>query len=81
MKEHVRLVYENCTEDGCPICDGSLYECAVCGLFGGALTSECPGEESYRLHADAVYAGEEDFVDGKWQRGRASPHCPSGSSR
>jgi hypothetical protein len=38
----------------------------VCGLYEGSLTTECPGVPSYKDHAAKVYAGLEDFIDGKW---------------
>lgn len=83
---HTLITPERCREIGgarhedtyqCPICDGGLGVCETCGLYEGSLTSECPGEESYRLHADAVYAGDEDFRDGKWHTGMKSPACPA----
>jgi hypothetical protein len=57
----------------CSVC--CLFICKVCGLFEGCLTSDCPGEASYKEHSDAVYAGKEDFRDGKWVEA-CSPHSP-----
>lgn len=78
--EHVRYVCVKgaCSREGsCPYCDGGLFSCAVCGLVEGALTTECPGQPSYALMADEVYAGFADFHGGRWHN-TASPHSPTG---
>jgi hypothetical protein len=62
-------------EGRCDICDGGLSICAVCRLFEGCLTTECPGVPAYRDFAAAVYAGEVDFRGGVWAAA-CSPHCP-----
>jgi len=49
----------------CPICDGGLCVCKICGLAEGELTTECPGVSS-RKYGSAVYAGMMDFRDGRW---------------
>lgn len=53
-----------------------LSVCDTCELYEGSLTTDCPGVPSYREHADDVYAGKEDYVEGKgWvnQTSRSSP--------
>lgn len=75
MGGHVRVEHcgnPNC--NGCVVCD--CFVCSRCGLLEGALTTECPGVESYREHGDAVYKGEIDYVDGKWVPG-VSKHSPA----
>jgi hypothetical protein len=57
----------------CPKC--CLAVCETCGLYEGGLTTECPGAPSFD-HADAVYAGKEDFVGGRWVAGAVSKHSP-----
>ena len=51
--------------DNCNICEGGLSWCKVCNLAEGELTTECPGEDS-TLFKDATYAGNMDFIDGRW---------------
>lgn len=78
--EHKYLTSETCgcdPDEYCLVCSGGLAVCAVCSLAEGALTTECPGEESMRLHGEQVYRGDEDFVGGCWQTGRSSPHSPA----
>ena len=58
-----------CDREFCSICVGGLAVCEVCNLYEGSLTTECPGVPSYGEHADAVYAGKEDFRGGKWVEG------------
>lgn len=41
----------------------------MCGCLEGGLATECPG---YRVSADdhdAIYAGEIDFIGGRWVAG------------
>jgi hypothetical protein len=66
-----------CRKEGCLACEGGLSICALCGLYEGSLTTDCPGVECYGSHADAVYAGHIDYRDGVWVMA-ASPHCPAG---
>jgi len=56
-------------EGSCWICEGGLFLCRVCGCLEGGLATECPG---YRVSADdhdAIYAGEIDFIGGRWVAG------------
>lgn len=75
--EHKWLVHKDCHRTFCEICLGGLSVCTVCGLIEGCLTSECPGEPSWEEHNEAVYHGEKDFRDGRWQEGVVSPHSPA----
>ena len=73
--------HEYVTDCGRPECGGSCFICCCgyckhCGLAEGALTSECPGVESYKTHADDVYAGRKDFRGGRWVD-ECSPHSPA----
>ncbi len=41
---HVWVKHEQCTNPGtCPICEGGLALCKVCGALEGALLETCPG--------------------------------------
>lgn len=62
---------------GCPICDGGLALCEVCGCFEGSLPSECPGEKVSEERQTSIYNGKIDFRGGKWVRA-VSPACPAG---
>lgn len=64
-----------CGDINCWVCEGGLFICKVCGLMEGSLTTDCPGVSSYPDHAQEVYQGLEDFVDGRWVP-RTSPHSP-----
>jgi len=76
MTSHVYLKHKNCLLNYCPICDGRLAECTVCGLVEGALTSECPGVQCFMEKSDDVYQGKIDYVNGAWVKG-TSPHSPA----
>lgn len=43
--EHVRLVHVDCRRPHCPICDGGLFVCTVCGQAEGELQPVCPGPQ------------------------------------
>lgn len=62
--------------DHCVICDGGLALCQVCGLTEGCLTTDCPGQDAFKTHNEAVYAGELDYIDGRGWVEQASPHSP-----
>jgi len=66
----MKHVYEDhtgkdCQKTNCVICDGGLAVCTVCGLFEGSLTTDCPGEPSYRKYGDQIYKGELDYKEGQ----------------
>jgi len=43
-RPHVYHKHDHCTNPGvCPICDGGLAMCKVCGGLEGALLETCPG--------------------------------------
>jgi hypothetical protein len=60
----------------CPICDGGLSCCIDCGGLEGGLPSECPGVQMSYDRGQAVYRGQVDFVDGRWQSGKISKYSP-----
>lgn len=47
----------------CNLC--CLFVCKHCGLFEGAITTDCPGVPSM-AKADDIYAGKIDFRAGQW---------------
>jgi hypothetical protein len=51
---------------GCWGC--TLFVCAVCGLYEGTLTTDCPGVPSFTEWGDKVYNEGWDYKDGKWQQ-------------
>lgn len=71
---HVAIVCNGC-ERGCMFCEGGLFGCQVCGGLEGAMPTECPGRQMTTDESDRVYAGNLDFVDGRWQHAisRATP--------
>lgn len=50
----------------CPICDGGLALCTVCGGREGSLPSRCPGTRMTHDEANWVYEGILDFTDEGW---------------
>lgn len=60
-----------CTHDPtanihCPICDGGLFVCSVCGAAEGELTSECPQTKMTDDQRTAVFEGRLDYRAGQW---------------
>jgi len=65
--KHVKLVHKDCSiSPFCPVCDGGLFVCRVCGIEGSFLTLECPGPGDYRVNSFLVRGGYLDFRGGKW---------------
>lgn len=50
----------------CPICDGGLALCKVCGGAEASLPSECPGRRMSPEEQEGVQAGRLDFKGGQW---------------
>lgn len=44
-KIHVAVVHSTCTDTSCPICEGGLFLCSVCGGSEGSLLPSCPGRQ------------------------------------
>lgn len=79
-QKHLYIAPENCRcgyDRNCNVCDGGLAICSLCGLAEGSLTTDCSGQESYREYGDRVYAGEIDFIGGRWVPAAYSIHAPS----
>ena len=75
--KHVWVTHENCQKPGvCPICDGGISICKICGHVEGSITTECPGEKTYQEKGDLVHQGKLDLKDGKWIEA-ASPYSPA----
>lgn len=51
---------------GCPICDGGLALCKVCGGADGCMTADCPGRHLTVDEMDAICRGELDYKGGEW---------------
>lgn len=52
---HRATVHENCERTHCPICEGGLFLCTVCGALEGALLPTCPGRWLTPDEHDANY--------------------------
>lgn len=76
FREHTEVVHRDCDKPACPICDGGLFLCSVCGSAEGATTSSCPGQQMTADQIDAVYAGTLDYRNGQWVEG-TSPYTPA----
>lgn len=69
MRNHVYFQPCDCNCNGscgCPVCDGGLAICRVCGLAEGSLTTDCPGVLVPAQVADLIYDGIMDFRAGQW---------------
>lgn len=56
--EHQFLTHNPCTNPGvCPICDGGLSLCLICGALEGALLDYCPGVQLTEAQHDWNYRG------------------------
>lgn len=56
----------DCERPRCPIHEGGLASCTVCGGAEGSLPKDCPGVSMTPEQEDAVYDGNLDFVNGVW---------------
>ena len=72
---HIFETHINCEKSDCPVCDGGLDICIVCGLVEGSLTTDCPGYSCWAEKNENVYQGKEDFKYGQWVN-TCSPHSP-----
>jgi hypothetical protein len=63
MPKHI--YYDGCESGdcggGCHLC--CLAVCKVCGLFEGALTTDCPGHFTIHEQSERIYQGKMDFRD------------------
>ena len=49
----------------CMFCDGGLFACTVCNGAEGSLPTDCPGARMTEERADAIYAGNLDYREGR----------------
>lgn len=66
MMQHKQVVHIRCQENHCPICEGGLSLCEICGGAEGSMPTECPGVKMTHAQSDAVYAGTLDYRSGSW---------------
>lgn len=81
--KHAFVVHTNCSIRNCPICEGGLHLCSVCGGAESSLTTDCPDKKIPGWLETAVSNAYMDFVGGKWvitERGKnASKNCVDGA--
>lgn len=63
---HRFITHQDCDRLSCPICDGGLEVCEVCGMAEGELTMECPGTQVGPEFRKASYHALLEFRDGRW---------------
>lgn len=69
MADHAYESHENCLKEGqCPICDGGLVACTICGGAEASLPTQCPQKEMTEKQKDEVQSGDLEFFGGKWWR-------------
>lgn len=63
-------------EDKCGACNlCCLSVCSRCGLYEGALTTHCPGENVSMDKSELIYAGKLNYRGGEWVE-ELSEHTP-----
>ena len=72
MTTHVFVKHApgQCDYNSCPICDGGLALCSLCGGGEGSLPTDCPGAMMTWEQSMAVYAGDLDYRAGEWRVGQ-----------
>lgn len=61
--EHIYEKHDACEVQNCPICDGGLLHCTVCGGFEGSLTTDCCGRKITVEEVDRIYKLQNlDFI-------------------
>lgn len=65
--DHIYKKHFECDERHCPICDGGLKHCTVCGGAENSLTEECCGRALTIMEEDQIMAAELDFKNGVWE--------------
>ncbi len=56
-----------CDHPHCPICEGGLALCIVCGGAEGSLPTDCPGYKMSQTQEDNVFNKTLDFINGEWR--------------
>lgn len=64
---HVAIEHKKCERPHCPICEGGLFMCRVCGCAEGATTDDCPGIRVTDWAIQQIYDGKLNFRDGMWR--------------
>lgn len=60
--EHIPITHKNCDRLYCPVCEGGLFICEICGLSEGSLTTHCPGERvPYEIEQRIYNQGNLDY--------------------
>jgi len=70
---HDLVKHDRCVTSHCPICDGGLAVCRVCGGAEGSLPTHCPGRRMTREEDQDVLHARRDFRAGKWADGSNRP--------
>ena len=76
-RQHILLKHKECEYPYCAICEGGLALCTVCGGAAGSLPTECPGMNMDEETLERVYAGEIDYIHGRWVEGAISVCSPA----
>lgn len=66
--KHILVEHENCENAYCPVCQGGLSVCKVCGTMEGGLTTDCAGVSLPAVLVELVYDGQLDYRGFRWQR-------------
>lgn len=56
----------NCYQHFCPICNGGLAICEVCGAAECELTTDCPGFKLGETIKERICRREVDYINGTW---------------
>lgn len=66
--KHKPLKHTDCQIHNCPICDGGLITCVVCGSSENELTTHCPGSNLEVKFRKEVQDGKLDYINYEWIR-------------
>lgn len=58
--------HEGCEMTHCPVCEGGLSVCRVCGGGEGALTTDCAGVRLSGEQLEQVHEAALDYRGGQW---------------
>lgn len=66
--DHTREKHQHCDKAHCPICDGGLFSCTVCGGAEASLTEDCCGRQLTDKEQWAVQTGRLFYTErGGWK--------------
>jgi len=69
VTQHTLVKHTDCEKPFCPICEGGLALCSVCGGAEGTLPTHYPGRRLTDDEEASIMNGSRDYEDGHWGPG------------